>query len=191
MDSGRPSPSGRHHSGNNEDTTDHHAYPYKNEVSLSIGTSDNETPFSTPTHHSPATPSPRMYGKSPDSAGSGDSDQHSDDSRSTHVPSPVSGSSKDSAVLMRRGGSEDLTTTGLDNPGFETETTARPLSSFGSGVQSTGNGKTVDKAPVAGKFNLNIIHLFPICQTMSFNRGSQPGTGESTKTTDQRHQRTQ
>lgn len=155
--------SGRQPAGSTVDTTDHHAYPYKNEVSLSIGNvavDDDETPFSTPVHHSPmATPSPRPYdgGKSlSDSPASGDSsDHHSDDSRSTHVPSPVS-SSKDSAVLMRRGGSQDLTTAGLDNPGFESDkaSPARPLSSFGSGVQSpaNGNGKVAEKAAVAGKF---------------------------------------
>lgn len=194
--------SGRHRSGsaNDDDTTDHQSYPFKNEVSLSIGTTldadDDDTPFSTPAHHaSSITPSPRMSGKLNASAGSGDTgsdDHHSDDSRSTHVPSPAS-SSKDSAVLMRRSGTEDLTTAGLDNPGFETEVAAaRPLSSFGGGlVASQGNGKGVDKKPVTGmwmensrKFVFPILLIYPtiLTEIASSNRSCQPGAGQSAET---------
>lgn len=128
-----------------EDHTDH-AYPFKNEVSLSIGGDDST---SSPAKLTP-TPSPRMYGKS--TTPSADSDHHSDDSRSTHVPSPSS--SKDSAVLMRRsGGDEPSRAAGLDNPGFETDasTPARPLSSFGGGSGHPTNGTPINGKPVTGE----------------------------------------
>lgn len=124
------------------------AYAYKNEVSLSIGY-PNDGDLAAPKSESTPTPSPRLYG------GSTADDHNSDDSASTHVPSPNNSNSNDSAVLMRHHQSDDLSRVGLDNPGFETEPVApaaRPLSSFGQ-PNGNGNGKPTEAV------NLELVNL--------------------------------
>lgn len=107
-----------------------HSYPYKNEVSLSI--SDDQPAVITPT------PSPRS--------------QKSDETNQPH--------SMDDVALTKSNGKATDNRIGLDNPGFEVETTKtqRPLSSFGhnnglSDVQlksPNGNNGTTE-IPLTGK----------------------------------------
>lgn len=107
-----------------------HSYPYKNEVSLSIN--DDQPAVITPT------PSPRS--------------QKSDETNPQH--------SMDDVALTKSNGNAKDNRSGLDNPGFEVESTTktqRPLSSFGhsnglSDVQlkspNGNNGKT--EIPLTG-----------------------------------------
>lgn len=140
------------------DHTDHAASPYqfKNEVRLTIGDADAHelSDHATKSLGTPA-PSPRLYGGTPPS----DNDRHSDDSASTHVPSPDN-STNDTGLLMRHSQSDDLSRVGLDNAAFEAEpattgAAATPLSSFG---QTNGNGKTPDK-PTAEAVNLELVNI--------------------------------
>lgn len=135
------------------DHTDHAAspYQYKNEVRLTIGDAaatdtSQSKPIRTPE------PSPRLYGSTPDN------DRHSDDSASTHVPSPDN-STSDSGLLMRHSQSDDLSRVGLDNAAFESDATSAaavtPLSSFG---HTNGNGKATEK-PTAEAVNLELVNI--------------------------------
>lgn len=182
------------------DQPDHsHSYAFKNEVTLAIGDLDmpNSTPTTTTTHATPSkqssksggivtpTPSPRMYGSSPD-------DHHSDDSASTHVPSPNNSSTSishshsdtitDNATLMRHSQSDDLSRVGLDNAAFEADggpTTAnatpkRPLSSFGqtgaggvTAAVAAGHIKS-DKSQVAAEaVNLELVNMPAAAKTVA------------------------
>lgn len=110
---------------NDHTGSDHpdHSYPYKNEVSLSIGDNNdnNQAAVLQPT------PSPRLYSN-------GDADEkHVPSSNKHHI------NSKDSEVLMRNGhhASDEPNRVGLDNPGFEEDVKpSRPLSSFGQNGHS-------------------------------------------------------
>lgn len=147
-------PSGHHPNGSSSDQTDH-SYPYKNEVSLSIG--DNQPATISPT------PQPRIPNGKPTT-------------EPPHVPSSTpssnynnGNSTKDSAVLMRNGSHDDNRNAGMDNPAFDASAdakSARPLSSFGQNGHSeaaksqngSGNGNTAvvaaksSEKPLAGKF---------------------------------------
>ena len=110
------------------DHTDH-SYPYKNEVSLSIGDEVPKYNKSSSSASSVAvltpTPQPRLANKS-------DSE--------INVPSSLP---EDNVLLTRN--TDDQNRNGLDNPGFEAESKQppRPLSSFGQ------NGHGDVKTPVS------------------------------------------
>lgn len=124
----------------NIDQTDH-SYPYKNEVSLSIGDDNNQTAIITPT------PSPRQY-------------------KSDEFIVPSNTNIAENVSLKQNGHNPDDSRIGLDNPAFETETkTPRPLSSFGQnghGDTKVPNTNGTEK-PLAGKIQSFTYTFLLIC----------------------------
>lgn len=118
-----------------------HSYPYRNEVSLSIGNEDSPA-ILTPT------PSPRSY-KSDETI----------DVPTAHMEN----------VSLTKRSDEPVLRAGLDNPGFDAEPTqkpARPLSSFGqngglSEVNLKGpNNNGSEKKPLAGNYSKSFIEMW-------------------------------
>lgn len=151
------------HSGT--DQTDHHSYPYKNEVSLSIGGGGDQPATISPT------PTPR----------------NSNNGKPREQPPsvPSSAQHKDSSAMLARA---DEKRSGLDNPGFENEPTksARPLSSFGQNGHSeaaksqNGNGTTPvtngSEKPLAGNMTCGSKTVLKLNMTdinLKFNRSRQ------------------
>lgn len=144
-------PTGHHPNGSSSDQTDH-SYPYKNEVSLSIG--DNQPATISPTPQ-PRIPNGKPTTEPPHVPSSAPSSNHNNH--------PANGNStKDSAVLMRNGSHDDNRNAGMDNPAFDASADtkpARPLSSFGQNGHSeaaksqngSGNGAANGNTAVAAK----------------------------------------
>lgn len=120
--------------------TDHtdHSYPYKNEVSLSIGGGNDQPATISPT----PTPRNNNNGIKP---------------REQPPSVPSTAQHKDNVAMLTRSNNDEKRS-GLDNPGYESEPTtkaARPLSSFGQNGQSgeavksqNGNGNNNGTTPV-------------------------------------------